>query len=64
MERNRIKRQLREALQACELLDGAADYVAIARPGLAEKIEADGFEALTELVAELAGKLQPASTKR
>jgi ribonuclease P protein component len=63
VERNKLKRQLREALQACELLDGDADYVAIARPGLAEKIEQDGFDALTELVAELADKLQPA-TKR
>lgn len=64
VERNRLKRQLREALQACELLDGDADYVAIARPGLAEKIEHDGFDARQELVGELAGKLQPAATKR
>ena len=63
VERNRLKRQLREALQACELLDGDADYVAIARPGLAEKIDQGGFESLTALVAELAEKLQPA-TKR
>ena len=64
VERNRLKRQLREALQACELLDGDADYVAIARPGLPEKIENDGFESLQELVADLAGKLQPAASKR
>lgn len=64
VERNRLKRQLREALQGCELLDGDADYVAIARPGLAEKLERDGFESLTELIAELATKLQPASSKR
>jgi ribonuclease P protein component len=64
VERNKLKRQLREALQACELLDGAADYVAIARPGLPEKVERDGFESLTELVVELAGKLQPAPAKR
>ena len=60
VERNRLKRQLREALQASELLDGSADYVAIARPGLAQRIEADGFEALRDLVDELATKLQPA----
>lgn len=64
VERNRLKRQLREALAACEALDGNADYVAIARPGLAELIERDSFSALTELVAELAAKLQPAATKR
>ena len=50
VERNRLKRQLREALQACELLDPGADYVAIARTGLAERIEQDGFSALTELL--------------
>jgi ribonuclease P protein component len=64
VERNRLKRQLREVLQACELLDGSADYVAIARPGLTEKVERDGFESLTELVAELAEKLRPAPAKR
>jgi ribonuclease P protein component len=62
--RNKLKRQLREALQACELLDGAADYVAIARPGLVERVEQDGFEALTQVITELATKLQPAPTKR
>ncbi|MCW2922054.1 MAG: rnpA [Thermoleophilia bacterium] len=64
VERNRIKRQLREVLQASDLLDGTADYVAIARPGLPEKVEADGFDALVEIVADLAAKLQPATTKR
>lgn len=63
VERNRLKRQLREALQASELLDGSADYVAIARPGLAQKLEADGFDTLRELVDELATKLQPASKR-
>jgi len=63
VDRNRLKRQLREVLQACELLDGAADYVAIARPGLPEYVEREGFEALTEMITELAAKLQPANTK-
>ncbi len=64
VERNRVKRQLREALQASDKLDGGADYVAIARPGLPERIEADGYDALVEIVEELAAKLQPAATKR
>lgn len=64
VDRNRLKRQLREALQASPLLDGAADYVAIARPGLPEYVEREGFEALTGMVEELAGKLQPTDTKR
>lgn len=58
VERNRLKRQLREALHACEQLDPAADYVAIARVGLAERIEQDGFASLTRLLGELAAKLQ------
>lgn len=63
VERNKLKRQLREALRASELLDGNADYVAIARPGLPERVTQDGFEALTALVDELAAKLQPAAAK-
>ncbi|MCZ4496213.1 MAG: Ribonuclease protein component, partial [Thermoleophilia bacterium] len=63
VERNRLKRQLRETLQACELLDPAADYVAIARPGLPERVEQDGFEQLGVLVDELAEKLRPQPTK-
>lgn len=61
VERNRLKRQLREAIAATEKLDAGADYVAIARPGLPEMIERDGFEALCALVDELAAKLQPAT---
>lgn len=63
VERNRLKRQLRETLQACELLDPAADYVAIARPGLPERVERDGFEQLGVLVDELAEKLRPQAKK-
>lgn len=64
VERNRLKRQLREAIAATDKLDGAADYVAIARPGLPEFIEREGFAALCELVDELADKLQPTPSKR
>ncbi len=63
VQRNRLKRQLREALQASAHLEGAADYVAIARPGLAERIDSDGFDALQQLVDELAEKLQPAARR-
>jgi ribonuclease P protein component len=61
--RNRLKRQLRAALLDCEGLDGSADYVAIARPGLAELVERDGFEQLRQLVDELAQRLAPTPTK-
>lgn len=56
VERNRLKRQLREALTATALPEGF-DLVAIARPGLPEAIEKNGFPWLEELVNELASKL-------
>lgn len=58
--RNRLKRQLREALQACTHLDDGFDYVVISRPGLPEAVEANGFERLVDLIEELAGRLHPA----
>ena len=63
VQRNRIKRQLREALQACDAIDPAADYVAIAKPGLPERVEREGFDDLTQIVNELAAKLRPAPSK-
>lgn len=58
--RNRIKRQLRDALRACPGVDPAGDYVAIVRRGLPERTERDGFASLQELVDELAQSLRPA----
>jgi ribonuclease P protein component len=55
--RNRIKRQLREVWRA--LLPDIAlgrDYVLIVRPGLAEAIEARGFDWLRERVEEVVQK--------
>jgi len=63
VDRNRLKRQLRDAISRSELTDASADYVAIARPGLPELVERDGFEALLSIVDELARKLQPASQR-
>jgi len=60
VERNRLKRQLREALQASTVLPEGNDIVAIARPGLAESIDKQGFEWLNGLVNELGSKLSPA----
>lgn len=58
VERNRLKRQLREAIQANQALQDGFDYVLIARPGLREAVERDGFEWLQELVDELGGRLE------
>ena len=54
VERNRIKRQLREVWQQ-RLGDVSTgnDYVLIVRPGLPEAVEANGFEWLTERVGEV-----------
>ena len=57
VERNRIKRQLREVWDA--RLDAVApghDYVLIVRQGLPEAAEANGFAWLGEQVDELLGK--------
>jgi ribonuclease P protein component len=55
--RNRIKRQLRELWRArLDRLPANADFVLVARPGLAEAAEAQGFEWLGERVDEVLGK--------
>ena len=55
--RNRVKRQLREAWRArLEQIPGGRDYVLIARPGLAEALEARGFDWLGERVGAVPGK--------
>lgn len=57
VERNRLKRQLRAALESSTALDAGADYVLIARTGLPDAVERSGFEWLQQLVDELLGKL-------
>ncbi|MBD0349406.1 MAG: ribonuclease P protein component, partial [Thermoleophilia bacterium] len=55
--RNRVKRRLREAWRS--LLDevpARRDFVLVARPGLSEAAEAQGFEWLRERVREALGK--------
>ena len=56
VERNKLKRQLREALAEAPLPAGF-DVVAIARPGLREAVDKQGFSWLAELVNELTSKL-------
>jgi ribonuclease P protein component len=49
VERNRIKRQLREVWRArLERVPAGSDYVLIVRPGLPEAVAANGFEWLAE----------------
>jgi ribonuclease P protein component len=55
--RNRIKRQLREIWRArLDRLPPNADFVLVARPGLAEAAEAQGFDWLGERVDEVLSK--------
>ena len=55
--RNKMKRRLREAFRArLAELPPAHDYVLVVRPGLAEAVEARGFEWLGERVDEILGK--------
>src|SRR5437899_703870 len=57
VERNRIKRQLREIWRArLERLPRARDYVLVVRPGLPEAAEARGADWLGERVDEVLGK--------
>jgi ribonuclease P protein component len=53
--RNRLKRQLRDAWAGAEAPEGS-DYVLIARPGLADSVEARGFAWLRERIAEVVQK--------
>jgi ribonuclease P protein component len=55
--RNRIKRQLREIWRArLDRLPRNADFVLVARPGLAEAAESQGFEWLSDCVDEVLAK--------
>ena len=55
--RNKIKRQLREIWRArLDRLPANSDFVLVARPGLAEAAEAQGFDWLSERVDEVLTK--------
>ena len=62
VERNRIKRQLREVWRArLERVPAGNDYVLIVRPGLPEAVAANGFEWLGERVDEVLSKTKAAA---
>jgi ribonuclease P protein component len=57
--RNRIKRQLREAWRArLGHVPVSRDYVLIAKPGLPEAVQANGFDWLGERLDEVLGKAE------
>jgi len=60
VERNRVKRVLREQFAALSPdLPAGTDFVAIARPGLAAYLEERGSAAVGERLSELATRLTP-----
>ena len=62
VERNTIKRQLREVWTArLEQVATGHDYVLIVRPGLPEAVAANGFDWLGERVDELLGQTKVAA---
>jgi len=62
VERNRIKRQLREIWHArLERVPAGHDYVLIVRSGLPEAVTANGFEWLGERVDEVLGEAKVAA---
>lgn len=63
VERNRLKRQVREAIIEAGVVIPGTDLVAIARPGLVEAVERNGYEWLVELIRELASKLGASTPK-
>jgi ribonuclease P protein component len=54
--RNRLKRLLREVWRELPDREESADYVLVARPGLAEAAEARGLDWLRERVEDVLGK--------
>jgi len=62
VERNRIKRQLREVWEArLAQVSPGSDYVLIVRPGLPEAVATNGFEWLGARVDEVLGMTKAAA---
>jgi ribonuclease P protein component len=62
VERNKIKRQLREIWRArLEAVATGNDYVLIVRPGLPEAVAANGFDWLGERVDEVLAQTKVAA---
>ena len=62
VERNKIKRQLREVWSGrLEQVPAGNDYVLIVRPGLPDAVTANGFEWLGERVDEVLGMTKAAA---
>ena len=53
VERNKVKRCLREQFWGIDGADPGSDYVVVARPSLLELLERDGAEAVRHSLAEL-----------
>jgi ribonuclease P protein component len=62
VERNKIKRQLREVWQGrLDAVPAGNDYVLIVRPGLPDAVAANGFDWLAERVDEVLSQTKAAA---
>lgn len=55
--RNKVKRQIREAVEHAQIAHPSSDFVFVVRPGLPAAIESRDFSWLVGLVVELVSKL-------
>lgn len=53
VDRNKVKRSLREQFWGVDAADPGSDYVVVARPSLLELLERDGAEGVRGCLAEL-----------
>lgn len=62
VQRNRVKRVLREAVTAlAEQLADRCDFVVVARPEISELVEADGLDGVRAALAELLARTRSRS---
>ncbi len=63
VERNRVKRRIREAFwSVTEALPAGHDFVVVARPSVTALVDAEGLDGLRRDLSELAGRLAGAES--
>jgi ribonuclease P protein component len=57
VERNRVKRRIREAFWSLDEVPAGHDFVVVARPSVTTLVDGDGFEGLRQDLGELARRM-------